>query len=142
MVSLLVTLALPVRAFAALGSDVASVTRDREALHGALTVTRGAAYEIHELQLPAGVVREYVAPGGPVFAVTWRGPRAPDLRQLLGTYFDRYAAEARTHRTGHHVLSIETPDFVAGVVRFQRGFQGRAIVPALTPAGISRAELR
>jgi hypothetical protein len=74
--------------------------------------------------------------------VTWQGPRAPDLRQLLGAYFERYAAEARTHRTGHHALSILTPDFVVSAVRFQRGFQGRAILPALTPAGVTRDEIR
>jgi hypothetical protein len=64
------------------------------------------------------------------------------LRQLLGAYFDRYAAEAQAHRAGHHVLSIDTPDFVVSAVRFQRGFQGRAILPALMPAGVTRDEVR
>jgi hypothetical protein len=142
MVLLVLALAMPVRALAALGADATSVARDREVLKGALTVTSAPSYDIHELRVPSGVVREYLAPGGQVFAVTWHGPRAPDLRQLLGAYFQRYAAEARAHRTGHHVLSIQTPDFVVSVVRFQRGFQGRAILPALAPAGVPLDEVR
>lgn len=141
-VLIVLTLALPARALAALGADASSVARDREALKGALTVTAKVAYEIHELKISTGTAREYLASGGLVFAVSWQGRRAPDLRQLLGAYFERYAAEARAHRTGHHVLSIETPDFVVSAVRFQRGFQGRAILPALMPAGVTRDELR
>ena len=132
---------LPAPARAALGGDAGSVARDRQALAGSLTVTHAAAYDIHELQAGSGVVREYLAPGGQVFAVSWQGPRAPDLRQLLGSWFDRYAAEARAHRTGHHVLSIEAPDFAASAVRFQRGFRGRVILPPLVPAGVSRDEI-
>jgi hypothetical protein len=141
-VALLLVLLLPAPARAALGAGASSVARDREALQGALSVTRGLAYDVHELAVSSGVVREYVAQSGQVFAVTWQGPRAPDLRQLLGAYFERYAAEARIHRTGHHVLSIETPDFSVNAVRFQRGFQGRAILPGLLPAGVTRGELR
>ena len=142
MVLLVLALAVPARAVAALGEDAGSVARDRDALKGTLAVTPAVAYEIHELKASTGVVREYLAQSGLVFAVTWQGPRAPDLRQLLGAYFERYTAEARAHHTGHHVLSIETPDFVVSAVRFQRGFQGRAILPALTPAGVTRDEIR
>jgi len=142
MVLLVLALAVPARALAALGADASSVARDQEALKGALTVTPAVGYEIHELKISSGVVREYLAPGGLVFAVSWQGRRAPDLRQLLGAYFERHAAEARAHRTGHHVLSIETPDLVVSAVRYQRGFQGRAVLPALIPAGVTRAELR
>jgi hypothetical protein len=142
MLLLFIILAVPARARAALGADAASVARDREALKGALTVTATAAYEIHEMKVSTGVVREYLAPGGLVFAVTWQDRRAPDLRQLLGAWFDRYTREARAHRTGHHVLSIDTPDFAVSTVRFQRGFQGRVILPGLMPAGVNRDELR
>jgi hypothetical protein len=143
LVLLALALVAPTPAFAALGGDAGSVARDREAMKGALAIIPAAAsYQVHELTVPAGVVREYLAAGGLVFAVTWQGARAPDLHQLLGAYFERYAAEARTHRTGHHVLSIETPDFAASAVRLQRGFRGRAILPALLPAGVTRDELR
>jgi hypothetical protein len=139
---LLAILAVPAPAFAALGGDSASVAEDLKALHGTLTVATAPAYQIHELALASGGVREYVAPSGTVFAVTWNARKAPDLRQLLGSYFERYAAEARVHRTGHHLLSIDTPDFVASAVLSQRGSRGRAILRALVPGGVTNEELR
>jgi hypothetical protein len=139
---LLAMLAVPARAFAALGGDSASVALDREALKGTLTVIAAPAYQVHELALASGGVREYVAPSGAVFAVTWNARKAPDLRQLLGSYFERYAAEAKVHRTGHHFLSIDTPDFLASAVLSQRGSRGRAILRTLVPGGVTNEELR
>jgi hypothetical protein len=139
---LLAMVIAPVRAFAALGGDSASVAEDLKALHGTLTVNAAPAYQIHELALASGGVREYVAPSGTVFAVTWNASKAPDLRQLLGAYFERYAAEAKVHRSGHHLLSIDTPDFVASAVLSQRGSRGRAILRTLVPGGVTNEELR
>jgi Protein of unknown function (DUF2844) len=140
---LLLALAAARPARATLGADVTSVARDREALQGSLAVTSAAAWQVHELSTPSGVVvREYVAKAGQVFAVTWEGKRQPDLRQLLGPWFARFTSETRAHRTGHHLLSIDAPDFSVSVVRFQRGFRGRAILPAQLPAGVSRDQLR
>lgn len=136
-------LAAPETARAALGENVASPARDHEALRGTLAVTPMQRYDVHEIVTASGVtVREYAAHTGPVFAVTWSGTQVPDLKLLLGTYFDRYVSLAKTHRTGHHVLSIESPDLVMTAVRFQRTATGRAYVPALLPSGVSRGELR
>jgi hypothetical protein len=77
-----------------------------------------------------------------VFALTWSGTQVPDLKQLLGTYFDRYMTAAQVHRTGHHVLSIATPDLVMTVVKFQRKSSGQVYVPSLMPSGVTRQELR
>src|SRR2546430_83956 len=130
MVLLVLALAVPARALAALGADASSVARDREAFKGALTVTPAVGYEIHELKISTGVVREYLAPGGLVFAVSWQGRRAPDLRQLLGAYFERYAAEARAHRTGHHVLSVDT------------GSTGFRVLGEVLGAGVTSGQLQ
>jgi Protein of unknown function (DUF2844) len=35
-------------------------------------------------------VKEFVDPSGFVYAVTWEGPRAPDLNSLLGEFFPEY----------------------------------------------------
>src|SRR5438309_4039601 len=77
MVLLVLALAVPARALAALGADASSVARDREALKGALTVTPAVGYEIHELKISTGVVREYLAPGGLVFAVRGKAAGRP-----------------------------------------------------------------
>ena len=73
-------------AFAALGEDAASIENDRAQMKGQSRLTSVAGYSVQEIQLPSGtVVREYVSSGGKVFAVSWRGPVIPDLRQTLGT---------------------------------------------------------
>jgi len=130
------------RASAALGGAAGAIDREAEALRGSHRVQRGANYTTHELITPTGLtVREYEA-SGQIFAVTWRGRRAPDLRLLLGDWFGRFNEEAGRRRRGHHSMSLSTPDFSASSVRSQRGFEGRAIVAALKPAGVAGSELK
>jgi hypothetical protein len=67
--------------------------------------TRAATHTMHELQAPTGTkVREYLGNDGKVFAVSWQGPFRPNLRQLLGAYYDTYmkAARAARPRPGQH----------------------------------------
>jgi len=133
----------PVAAHAGLGATVDSVARDEAMLKGVDLVTPTANYDLHEIKAATGTtVREYVSRQGTVFAVTWEGRTTPDLEQLLGSSYSRYLAEARTHRMGHHLLSINTPDLVASVVRLQRSSIGHVHLPALVPAGVAVAELR
>jgi len=131
-------------AHAALGENIGSLARDYEALRGAtLLVTPMQTYDVHRMVSASGVtVREYVTHTGNVFAVTWSGTQVPDLKLLLGTYFERYVSLAQTRRTGHHVLSINTPDLVMTAVRFQRSSTGQVYVPSLLPSGVSNRELR
>jgi Protein of unknown function (DUF2844) len=129
--------------YAALGESGASIARDREAMRGSLRTLPMTRYDVHELRIDSGtVVREYVTPAGKVFAVTWEGPQVPDLKLLLGAYFERYTAAAQAHRTGHHVLSIATPELVMTAVKFQRKASGRVYVPALMPGDVTDQELR
>ena len=88
----LVILALPASVSATLGRDASSVDADRVRMQGALLrIARDDAYTVHEMQSSSGTaVREYVSSTGTVFAVAWQGPWLPDLRQLLGPYFDDY----------------------------------------------------
>jgi Protein of unknown function (DUF2844) len=130
-------------AHAALGANTSSLARDHAALRGTLVVTPMQGYDVHQIVSASGVtVREYATHTGGVFAVTWSGPQVPDLKLLLGSYFDRYVALAQTRRTGHHVLSINTADLVMTAVRFQRRATGQVYVPNLLPNGVSRRELR
>ena len=55
-------------------------------------------------------VNEYLSANGTVFAVSWRGPRPPDLSQLLGPYFAEYqTAAASPHAQRGHLLSRPKP---------------------------------
>jgi hypothetical protein len=137
------SLTVPDAAHAALGATADSVTRDEATLKGVDFVTPTTKYDLHEIKAATGTtVREYVSRQGTVFAVAWEGPTTPDLAQLLGSSYSRYLAEARTHRNGHHLLSINTPDLVVSVVRLQRSSIGHVHLPALVPSGVAAAELR
>jgi hypothetical protein len=124
-------------AHATLGGDVASVAANHQRLGGARQVQKLASGERHELQLPSGiVVHEYVAPGGAVYAITWRGPRMPDLRELLGPYFAQLARRDARQRSGHHRLTVTGSDLEIRASGHRRTFAGRAWVPSLVPAGV------
>ena len=71
---MLVLVALPLPAFAALGGDVTSVQTDQTHMRAALVrVTGSGTYSVHEIQTPYGTfVREYVSSTGTVFAVAWQ----------------------------------------------------------------------
>ncbi|HEX9276806.1 MAG TPA: DUF2844 domain-containing protein [Casimicrobiaceae bacterium] len=126
--------ALPARA--ALGGGEATVEADRLQVGGTLRVLRLAAYTVHELQVPSGtVVREYVSPAGTVFGVAWQGPSMPDLRQVLGTYFDRYV-DAVTKRKARGPVLIEQPGLVVQSSGHMRAFVGRAYIPEAFPQGV------
>ncbi|HEX3343729.1 MAG TPA: DUF2844 domain-containing protein [Polyangiaceae bacterium] len=119
---------------ATLGRDVASVVANQQRLAGTRQVTKLPSGERHELVLPSGVVvEEYVSPAGAVYAITWRGPRMPDLRELLGSYFSRLAAHPRA---GHHRMSVTGADLVVRSSGHRRSFTGRAWVPSLVPSGV------
>src|ERR1700722_2514901 len=93
---------------ATLGGDVISVAGNHQHLGGigGVHVLKLAYGERHELTLPSGlVVHEFVSPTGAVYAVTWRGPRMPDLRELLGPYFTQIESRDAFPHNGHHQMT-------------------------------------
>ncbi|MGA2606720.1 MAG: DUF2844 domain-containing protein [Terriglobia bacterium] len=141
-----VILALPFPLSASLGGDFTSVQADQAKMQGTLQTTSGDSYTVHEIQASTGVaVKEYVSPAGKVFAVTWQGPFHPDLRQLLGTYFDQYAQAVQTqraHRRDHGPLLIQQPGLVVQIAGHMRSFTGKVYVPQMLPAGVHAEDLR
>lgn len=132
-------------ALAALGSDVSSIEADRISLKGALAAfSTVKGYAVHEITTPAGGhVREYLTSGGKVFAVSWRGPFIPDLKQMLGSYYARYAqAASAQHVGGHRHLRIEQPGLVVESNGRMRAFYGRAWDPGLLPPNFTPADIR
>jgi hypothetical protein len=132
-------------AHAELGGDVASVLRDHEALRAVDVVAATTLlYDVHEARSADGLqVRQYVErTSGKVFAVTWEGPRSPDVGELLGASASTYYEAVHAHKGGHHVLSIDEPNLSLTVLRLPRGWQGKAYLPLAIPAGIDRAEIR
>jgi hypothetical protein len=136
-------LAFPTTSLAALGGDESSVAGDRAHMKASVRVTRTPSYAVHEMQSPAGTaVREYVSPAGIVFAVAWKGPFLPDLRQLLGVYFDQFSRAAKAPHRGHGPLLISEPGLVVQLAGHMRDFVGRAYLPEKLPDGVRAESIR
>jgi len=137
---ILVILALPFPLSASLGGDFTSVQSDQAKFQGTLRTTSSDAYTVHEIQTPTGtVVREYVTPGGQVFAVSWRGPARPNLQQLFGSYYDQYvhaAQQAKQQQPGHGPSSIQEPNLVVHSGGRMRFYVGKAYIPQMVPDGV------
>ena len=133
---------VPCVAAAALGEPETSVTSDVAELRGSIRTAERASYRVHEIRLPSGtLVREFTAPGGNVFAVSWRGPVVPILRQTLGRYFDSYAAAAKAHHSRHRQVQIHRSDLVVQVAGHMRAFSGVAYLPPVVPYGVHMGDL-
>ena len=139
-------LALPFPSAASLGGDVTSVQADVAKMQATVQTSSSDSYTVHEMQTATGVaVKEYVSSAGKVFAVTWKGPTHPDLRQLLGSYFEQFvqAEQAeRAQRHGHGPVLIQEPGLVVQVAGHMRSFAGRAYVPQMVPAGVHLEDIR
>jgi len=131
-------------AFATLGQDVSSVRSDGVHMKATVSVLPGRSYSVHELRAPSGTaVKEFVSTAGQVFGVSWQGPATPDLRQLLGEYFDRYMQAAQTTpRTSRRVVHIETEDLVLEAGGHMRFKMGRAYLRSKLPDGVRADDIR
>lgn len=141
-VALVLLAALPAQA--ALGGDLSSVVADRQKTNAAkLEVRTSAPYSVQQFETDSGtVIREYVGADGKVFAVAWEGPFMPDLRQLLGTYFEQFAQAGTSHRGRRGPLLIDQPGFVMHSGGHMRAFFGQAYVPQMLPQGVRPEDLR
>ncbi len=130
--------------YAALGGDEASIGADQAQLKGrVLRVERTQNFQLHEIQAATGtVIREYVSPAGSVFAVAFQGPALPNMKQLLGSYYDQYARAAQARGVTHGPLIIKEPGLVVQMSGRMRAFTGRAYVPEMLPAGVTAEAIR
>ena len=129
---------LPGAAHATLGGTVATITTNQQRLSAKRTVQPLTNGQRHDLTLASGtIVHEYLSAKGDVYAVTWRGPRKPDLTELLGGYFAQLSTPAQGRRRGgHHHVQLNGQDFVVQSSGHNNFFSGRAWVPSLVPAGV------
>jgi len=127
-------------AWAALGSDQASVQADQQAWAASSGQSVLAGATLYSQTLPNGVtVRQYLATSGTVFAVAWSGPVLPDFARLLGVHFQTYAEALRQQRRG---VSVQGAALVIESGGMMRAFSGRAYLPGLLPASLNAQDIR
>jgi len=131
-------------AFGVLGEDVSTVASDGARMQSAVRLTPGMSYSVHEMCDANGTaVREFVSPAGQVFAVSWQGPYSPDLRQLLGGYFDQYmSAAVNSKRMRRPALHLEAGDLVFESAGHMRFIVGRAYLRSKLPQGATADVIR
>jgi Protein of unknown function (DUF2844) len=130
-------------ASATLGGNAASTLADQAQMKATIRVSPGEKYTLHEIQTPAGTsIKEFVSPAGKVFAVSWRGPWMPNLRQLLGDYFEPYLQGAKAKRGARGAIAVDSGTLVARSGGRMRAFAGRAFVPDLLPDGVSADDIQ
>lgn len=142
--AMLITALSPDLASATLGEQESTVQNDVARAHASIKSSQDrVSYRVHEIQLPSGtLMREFVAPNGTVFAVTWRGPTRPDLRQALGQYFDAYVSAPRSKYADRRHVFIRQGDLVVQAGGHMRALTGRAYLASAIPAGVDLGEVQ
>jgi hypothetical protein len=139
----LLTFSLP--ALAALGGDLTSIEADRTQMNATSNVTQTDNYAVHQIRAPEGtVVNEYVSQAGTVFAVAWHGQFAPNMQQILGTYFNQYSAalQSQEKHYGHRALNVQQSGLVIQTGGHMRAYFGRVYLSALLPQGANPDQIQ
>jgi hypothetical protein len=130
---------------ATLGGSLSSVEQDKAHFSARMLSITHATHAVHSLTLANGdTVREFMNPEGAVFAIAWRGPARPDLRQLLGSRFDIMQSDNAAVRVKgvRRPLTVERNDFVVHSGGHSGAFWGLAYLPQAIPAGFSADDLQ
>lgn len=145
LVFLAIIAIFPGRSSAVLGGDASTVQADQAHLRASIQSTETGKYTIHELHAATGaVIREYIAPAGKVFAVSWHAPAHPDMKQLLGEHFEEFqqAVEAQRRQGVHGPIFVHLPDLVVELGGHMRSFTGRAYLPDQIPSEVRAEDIR
>ena len=134
---------LPALAFASLGGTISSVQTDQINMKASMRVASTSdKYTVHEIETPTGtLVREYVDKNGKVFGVAWNGSTMPDLRQVLGSYFDTFAKSSNAVKSGHNHMMVREPELIVRSSGHMRAYRGSAYVPSMLPEGVTSNQI-
>jgi hypothetical protein len=97
----------------------------------------------YQIKSPSGtLIIEYTNANNVVVAVSWQGPTLPNLKQLLGDYFEPFANRPATQNTSHRSAELHTDDLVVQSHGQMRNFAGRAYLPKLLPPGFNADQIK
>jgi nucleoside diphosphate kinase len=131
-----------------LGGDVASIESDRARMQGQRRTVPAIAARAptHVITMSDGSsIKEFVTPGGVVFAVSWSTRFKPRLEQLLGIHAGPYAAAARQALATpgiRHSFALDQDDLVIHASGHLNAHVGVAYLRSLVPEGVRVDELR
>jgi hypothetical protein len=136
-------MALPTLAFASLGGTVSSVQTDQVNMKATMHVaSKSTKFTVHEIEMTTGTqVREYVGTDGKVFGVAWSGPAMPDLRQVLGSYFETFTKSTNVTKSGHSKMMVHESNLVVRSSGHMRAYRGNAYVPSMLPEGVTSNQI-
>ena len=139
----LVAVFSPRMASATLGEAETTIQNDVDRAHASIKSSLDrTGYRVHEITLPSGTtMREFVAPSGMVFAVTWQGAIRPDLRQALGQYFEPFVSAPRAKFADRRHLQVQQGDLVVQMSGHMRALFGRAYLLSAIPSGVNVGDL-
>jgi len=135
-------------ACATLGEKVETVEADRVRLQGERRVVQAATarLETHVItQADGSRIKEFVAPDGIVFAVSWSTRLKPRLEALLGAHAPRYAAAARQSLAAPGIrrnVTLASDDLVVQASVHLNAHVGLAYLRSRVPEGVNIDELR
>lgn len=138
--------AMLVSAWAALGQPGATVERDRAMMKGKQQSRSGAGYTVETITVAGMEIKEYVSLNGDVFAVVWKGTGVPDLKLLLGEHFDEYREEVTAARKRmprvREPFRMKSDRLVVERAGHSRSLWGRAYLPSHLPSGIRPEDIQ
>lgn len=146
LATMLIHLTVTTPVWAVLGQTKASVERDRAAFGGQLQSKLAQGYSVETITVGGMSIKEYVSPDGTVFAVAWKGAGVPNLRLLLGTYFDEYLdalAERQNQKPRiRRPLMLKTANLVVERSGHMRNMWGRVFIPSRVPPVVSPKDIQ
>ena len=89
-------------------------------------------------------VKEYIDANDFTFAVSWRGPRKPNISALLGKFLVGYtvASAMKPIQRGRRSMSVRTPDIEVLHYGQFADVRGYAFVKNRLPAGVTAGDLQ
>lgn len=146
LMTILIHLTAIAPVWAVLGQAKASVEQDGAAIGGQVQSKLAQGYSVETITVAGMSIKEYVSSDGTVFAVVWRGAGAPNLRLLLGTYFDEYLdalteLQNKTPRIRRPMM-LKTANLVVERSGHMRNMWGRVFIPSRLPAMVSPKDIQ
>jgi len=133
---------------AVLGGDASTISDDELRLKGVRRQSAALQTQVQTREITmvdGSSIREFISPGGIVFAVAWSTRFKPNLEALLGTHAAGYAAAAsdamRTPGIKRNV-ALQRGDLVVHSTAHLNAFVGKAYLRSLVPQGTHADELR